>query len=91
MNQLSQRLPKDNMYIIYDYAKEKDKFDNVIREYEYKIRQLPFNVPKSILNAAWEIDIYMTNEEFRDFLVSYKEGSDYLRSMLNNKKFYYFC
>jgi len=91
MNYLQKRLPKDIMYIILDYAKDIDLFNKVMSEFEYKIRQVKYNVPKDICLDYWGIRGYMNDQEFINYLCTSKNGSQHLiKSTLKNEKFYYF-
>lgn len=90
MNYLNKRFPKDIVYIILDYAKDVDNFDKVIREYDYKMRQITSYVPKNIFKDLDIYGRYLDHNEFLDFLLTYNNGMKYLRSTLGNKKLYYF-
>ncbi len=90
MNYLNKRLPKVIVYIILDYAKDVDKFNKVIGEYEYKMRQVSINLPKNIWFDAYNYDRYMVPEEFVNFLLTYENGVKHIKSTLGNKKLYYF-
>lgn len=90
MNYLNKRLPKDVVYIILDFAKDKTQYNKVIGEINYKIRQLLYNLPYGIVRELQLMNRYLPPEEYANILCEHKRGIYYIRLALRNNKLYYF-
>ncbi len=58
MDMLYKRLPKDLVYIIEDYSKDKTQYDKVIRELQYKICRFV------VFECNWEDSFYTNTDRF---------------------------